>query len=139
MNYASLDDMRTRFGDEELVQLTDRENHPASVIDESVVAKALGDAHSLIDGYISGRHTLPFVTVPFSLVRAACDIARKYLHGERASEAVVKAHDAAVKFLVDVSLGRVKLDIQGEAPSPVGSPIWSEPERVFTDDTLKGY
>lgn len=139
MTYATLADMQARFNDRELIQLTDESDAPAA-IDEIKVGKALTDASGLIDSYIGGRYTLPLATVPHQLVRFCCDIAWKYLWGDRASEQVQKNHDAALKFLEHVSAGKAKLDVEGSpAPSNVGSPIWTEPTRVFTDDALKDY
>jgi len=141
MSYASLQDLKDRFAEEDIIQLTDETNVPPAAIDETTVARALDDAGALIDGYVGKRYTLPLATVPHQLIRAACDIAWYYLHGERASETVKKNHDAAVQLLRDISAAKVNLEVAGEtvAATPVGSPVFKEPTRVFTDETLKDY
>src|SRR6185437_2202042 len=44
VTYCVLQDLIDRFGNELLVQLTDRSNIPATTIDETVVDRAIGDA-----------------------------------------------------------------------------------------------
>ncbi|MBX3447514.1 MAG: DUF1320 domain-containing protein [Parvibaculaceae bacterium] len=139
MTYATLDDMKARFKEQELIELTDHANVPPEEIDEVMVGKALADAGGLIDSYIGGRYTLPLSTVPHQLVRYCCDIAWKYLWGDSAPEAVQKNHDIAVRYLADVSAGKAKLDVQGEpAPSGVAA-SFDGPERLFSRDKLKGF
>ncbi|KQQ85847.1 hypothetical protein ASF65_04740 [Aureimonas sp. Leaf324] len=89
MSYASLQDLIDRFGDRELIQLTDRTNRPASVIDQTVVGRALADADALIDGYVGKVHALPLAAVPPALVKTAADIARFYLHSKPEKDGAV--------------------------------------------------
>lgn len=71
--YANVGDMVARFGDLEVMQLSDR--NMDGTIDEDVVNIALGDATAEIDTYL-GRFSQPFSEVPPILKRLCCDIAR---------------------------------------------------------------
>ena len=59
MIYAESADLVARFGQQEMVQLTDLTNYPASTIDAARVATAIDDASALIDGYVGQVYQLP--------------------------------------------------------------------------------
>ncbi|MBO9419157.1 DUF1320 domain-containing protein [Labrenzia sp. R4_2] len=142
MAYASLQDMIDRFGDDELVQLTDRSNRPASTIDAGVVAAHLSDAENLADSYLAKRYRLPLDPVPEILTRIVCDIARATLYGRTLEndDPVTKAKAEAMAWLKDVAKGLVQLEAEGLAPDQPGSGSVqvSGPDRVFSKDSLAG-
>lgn len=117
MPYATQADLVTRFGTDELIQLTDRVN--GNAIDAAVVSAALGDADALIEGYLASRYALPITPVPPMLKRMAADLARYMLHGNAATELVRKAYEDALKLLRDLADGRAAL--AGAAPVAVGA------------------
>lgn len=140
MSYATLTDLTERFGDTELVQLTNRTIGGTTIV-TAVVDRALADAGAEIDGYLVGRYRLPLPVVPRTLVGFACDIARYRLYDDRATEQVTKRYDDAVKFLRLVADGRISLgpaSDQSSAPSAGGAQI-SAAARVFDDDSLADY
>lgn len=142
MTYALKQDLVDRFGELELVQLTDRLNKPPTTVDDTVVSRAIGDATALIDGYVGKVYALPLASVPAALTKVACDIARYYLYGSRAEKdgPVLRAHTEAVSWLKDVSRGLVQLDVGGEPPAAAGggSVRATPPNRTFSRDTLRG-
>lgn len=142
MAYASLQDMIDRFGADELVQLTDRTNRPASTIDAGVVAAHLTDAENLANSYLAKRYRLPLDPVPEILTRIVCDIARATLHGRtlETDDPVAQAKADAVAWLKDVAKGLVQLEAEGLAPDQPGSGTVqvSGPDRVFSKDSLAG-
>lgn len=140
MSYATQQDMITRFGEEELVTLTNSAPNAES-IDEDVLALALTDADAEINSYIGGRYKLPLATTPSVLVLRACDIARKRLYRERLTETVKDAYDEAVAWLLLVSRGAVVLDLgANEQPTqPTDLALVDAPGRHFTADSLKGF
>ncbi|PKG72986.1 DUF1320 domain-containing protein, partial [Shewanella sp. GutCb] len=73
--YASSAQMVARFGEDELVSLTDRDGTAGAIV-ARVLDVALNDATALINGYLAGRYTLPLPTPPAMLERLCCDIAR---------------------------------------------------------------
>lgn len=141
MTYATQQDLVDRFGELELVQLTDRVNIPVSTIDPVPVARALADASALVDGYLTKVVKLPLAVVPETLVKKTADIARYYLHGKAADKdsPVTRAYTEAMAWLRDVSRGLVELSAGGETPAPSGggSVQAVAPNRVFTRDTLR--
>jgi len=138
MSYATQSDMVERFGELDLIQLTDRADPPAGVIDAGVVQTALDDASSEIDGYLSGRYTLPLSPVPTVLVGFCCDIARYKLN-----PSVDKDHPAsqryrdAVVFLGNLSRGVVSLGVAGLETNKHGRAVIVAPSRRFTRETLQ--
>ncbi len=139
MPYATQQDLIDRFGQAELIELSDRSRSGA--IDAAVVARALGDADAEIDGYLASKYTLPLDPIPLPIARIACDMARYHLHDDRVTEQVRKRYEDAIRFLKAVVSGEVTLgvDAGGEAPAAVGGPQVSSPEREFTRDTLASY
>ena len=123
--YAGIDDMTTRFGEQELLELTDA--NLTGTVDAAVVQTAIGDATELINGYVAGRYRVPLVPVPDMVRRWCCDIARFYLHKVAVPDAVKAGHDAAllldereqkmpgVDLLLPVLAGEVLRLLHGES------------------------
>lgn len=140
MAYATLQDLIDRYGEAELIHLTDRADPPAGAVDETVAAKALADADQTINGYTGGRYRVPLAPVPDLIVRLACDLARHYLARDLPSEAVVAAHKEALRTLDRIAAGVVVLQAAGVAAPAAGDSVMVEaPERQFTGATLKGF
>ncbi len=136
MTYATQQDLVERFGQEELIQLTDRNS--VGAIDATVVAKALADADAAIDGYVASRYTLPLSPVPAQLNRVAGDIARYYLYEDKPTEAVQKRYDAAIAWLKDVAKGLITLgvDAAAQAPTPASTVQFEAGQKVFAREDL---
>lgn len=132
MPYCTQADLIERFGEAELLALARDETGTA--IDTAVVERACDDASGEIDGYVSAAgYTVPLVNVTRIITAYACDIARYRLYDELASEQVQKRYDDAVKFLVRVSRGEVKLGIStGSAASSSGNVQMNSGRRVFS-------
>jgi len=138
MTYATQQDLIDRFGNDELLQLADRDLDDA--VDAAVVDGALADADELINTYIRKQYKLPLATAPDRLVKLAADIARYNLHEEVPTEHVTKAYDDALKFLKDIAAGRAELDVAGVEPEAQGDAVKiSASDRVFTSDTMEGF
>lgn len=119
MPYAIRTDMEARYGEEELIQLTDRDN--LGQINDAVLTQALTDADDEINAYLAGRYSVPVTPVPKVLTRVACAIARYRLYDAAAPERVAKDYEADVRFLRDVANGVVKLGVDA-SQQPVASP-----------------
>lgn len=140
MAYATLQDLIDRFGEEELIQLTDRADPPAEAVDATTVERALADAGHLIDGYVAGRYALPMDPVPDLVKRLACDLARYLLHTHAATEVVKDNHRDALRALADIAAGRITLQAAGISAPAAGDAVQaSAPERIFTRDSLGGF
>jgi len=109
MAYCIAQDLIDRFGESELISLTDRNGF--DVIDNDVLSQAINDASAEMDGYLGGRYQLPLDIVPPVLKALCCNVARYKLYDQQASEQVDKRYDAAIKFLFSVSKGEISLGV----------------------------
>lgn len=96
MAYAAVADMVARFGDLEVIQITDRNQD--GMIDEDVAQVALEDATAEINAYL-GRFKRPFDDVPPILTRLCCDIARYRL---TAANGVLITEEIRNRYKIDV-------------------------------------
>ncbi len=139
MSYATQADLETRYGVIEIAQLSDRVN--GTTADATVVARAIADAEAEIDGWLGQRYQLPLASVPAVLGLIACDLARYYLYDDRATDAVKKRYDDAVRRLKALASGEMVLD--GAAPPEVASannPVTCRsPDRVFNATLIADY
>lgn len=135
MAYATQDDMVTRYGLAELVQLTDDagtgETGPR-------LATALSDAHQVIDGYVAGVYAVPLTPVPDLVTRWTCDLARFFLYRDGVPETVEKAYKAALAQVRDVARGDLTLacagvEAQEDATADNDLATFDAPERVMAD------
>lgn len=123
--YCTQQDLIDRFGNDELVEISDKADSGA--INAVVVQQAIDDAVATVNGHLAGRYELPLVNPPHILKKLTCDIARYNLYDEGATEAVEKRNDDAVKFLTKVAEGKVSLgvsqgtEVQGAANSEITS------------------
>ena len=141
MSYATRQGMIDRFGEDELIQLTDRATPPLGVIDDTVLDAALNDADAEINGYIQARYPLPLASTPLLLSRIARDIARYYLYDDAVTEAVENRYKEALKTLERIAKGVVHLGLDpvGETTPSSASPETSADAPVFSQDSLAGY
>ena len=163
MIYATVQDMVDRFGALELIQLTDTENIPPSVIDDARIDVKLSDAQSFVDGYVGQVYRLPLTgcvkfgaggTVdhvpPPVLTRLTCDLARYYLYDDLAPEnEVYRRYLAAVKELEAIANGKAQLacpwggspgqSLVADAQAGDDVQTYSSFRRGITDDDLRGF
>jgi phage gp36-like protein len=111
MTYASQSDMIARFGEDEVIQLTDRA--ALGVVDAAVLLAALEEADAEINPYLQSRYAVPMVDVPRIIVGYACDIARYRLCGATAmvTEDTRSRYKDAVRFLENAASGKVLLGV----------------------------
>lgn len=137
MTYATQQDLIDRFGERELIELTDRAEPATGAIDVTVVGKALTDADHEINARVAPRYAVPLSPAPDIIVRRAADIARYFLHGNRATDQVGDAYAAAIAFLKDVAAGRAALGIPVAAAASGGSVQFNESGKVFSRDAFE--
>lgn len=141
MPYTSLASLARRVGNRMLVQLTDRGEVATGVVDQDVVADALVDTDAVIDASLGVRYHLPLVTVPPVVADLALAIAIYKLHVVSPEEKVQKDYDQALKDLREFATGTKRLDVAGIEPdtSGAGGVITSDRERMFTNESLRGF
>jgi phage gp36-like protein len=136
--YATADDMRARFGEADLVQLTDTPAWGALTI--AALNLKLADATARCDGYVAKYYApQPGSAVPPLLVAICCDLAYERLFKAPTDDAAARAK-AAHTDLVNISKGLIKLDQgRGDLPARDGAVIVPAGERTFSRDRLTGF
>lgn len=111
MAYATQQDMTDRYGEPRIVQLTDREDPPANVIDATLLQRRLDDASAIIDGYLIGRYALPLSVAPAILKVHCCSLTMYALLGETVEKDSAPAVDRrdAIAYLEKVARGDIAL------------------------------
>lgn len=139
MSYAALSHLVERFGEQEVLQLTDRAH--LGEIEEAVASRALEDATAEIDGYLGARYVLPLAHVPTVLIRLCADMARYYLYDDHAPEQVVMRYKAALDTLLRISRGDIDLGVsaEGDAPPTADGAEMVSGGRVWGRDDSQGF
>jgi len=106
MLYCSKQGLIDRYSEDELIQLTDRNN--LGVINNEVLNRAIEDASTEMDAYLS-RFNFTVDTLPKSLKPLACDIARYRLYDEAPTEHITNRYNNAIKFLKSVNKGEITI------------------------------
>lgn len=135
MSYATKTDMIARFGEAEVITLTDRTGS-LDAVDDAVLDAALAEADAEIDPYLAPRHVLPLASVPKILAGFGCDIARYRLCGAgvTATEEARNRYKDAIRFLENVASGKIGigLDASNNVARPANTVQFKEPVgRVF--------
>jgi phage gp36-like protein len=152
MVYAQPSDMIARYPNRDLVQLTN-EDPTQTIVDQTVLQQALGDASAEIDGYLESRFTLPLTDPPAVLARLTCDIAMYRLQALRPLHDLAEArrrYDDAIALLVRVSDGTLTLGLAPDNLEPAGAAgaVVTEAggdrsggaaQRIFSRGNLKGF
>jgi phage gp36-like protein len=140
--YCTQSDLVQRFGNDELVSLTDRDGSAGQIV-EPVLNQAIADASATIDGYLGGRYTLPLSSIPQNLTRLACDIARYYLFDDSLGDEhqAAKRYTNAISYLKDIGSGRLQLGITQDSQQPQQTSTASmvSSGTVFGRDKSKGF
>lgn len=107
--YATRVDMVDRFGEREVIALTDRDL--VGTVDEAVLARAIETAQAEVDGYLAGRYRVPLDPPPKILCGLTCDIARYRLCGgaTQTTDEIRDRYRDAVRVLEHAAAGRVLL------------------------------
>lgn len=142
MAYATVQSMTDRFGETEVLRLSDPEDRTSVTIVTAKVEVALADASGLIDDYLRGRYTTPLPTPPDSIVRAACVLARYDLaKSERTepSEQMRLDRKEVIAWLEGIAAGRVNIDADplGSTGSLDGGARVSDRCGAFSDQSLR--
>lgn len=112
--YATVTDMITRFGETEMIRLTTPSGADMDAVVCEKAEAALADASAQIDTYLRKRYMVPLDLVPPEIGRACCILARYDLYlGEdkQPSDQVKETRAEVVRWLGEISLGRVLLDL----------------------------
>lgn len=107
--YCTLDDLVALFGEDELIQMTSRDQ--LKTIDEDKINRVIEQAQEEINGYISIRIKLPIDVIPPILNRISCNIARYRLYDDRVIDEVEKRYKDELALLKEIRDGKFILNI----------------------------
>lgn len=163
MNYATLQDLIDRFGEIELIELTDPD---LLAVNAERVARAIDDAQAYADSFVGRVYRLPLtgcvkpapvegnpqateLVAPPQLKRIVVDVARYYLYKDFAPEnEVYLRYKAATVELQAIADGKAVVSCpwggapgvlaQGDQPGEAEVFSGFSP-RSITDDELRGF
>ncbi len=132
MSYVTAAEMIKKFGEAEIIQLTDNEEPYQYVINHEKLDSAIEEAVSEIDGFVLGRYPQPLQVIPPFLKNIGCHIARYHLC------TLAIAENDPIKVRYDDALKKLKMISKGEmglGGSPAGE---SEPLETSTNNVIFG-
>lgn len=128
--YVTADVMRLKFGESELIQLTDVEAPYLGIINMDKLNAAMQEANSEIDAYVGSRYPLPLQTIPPFLMNIGCNLARYYaVTGDLSENDPIKnRYDSSIKTLTKISKGELTL---GGSPAGESKPVQTSGNNVM--------
>jgi len=136
MAYVTQQQLIDEFGEDHLIQLTDRAG--TGVIDEDVLNAYIAEIDNDIDGYLHRRYDTPIDPVPPALRMRIMDIVRYRLFHHQATEEVEARYKMAIRWLEDIRENR--MDLPGvPLKNSGGGIVGYAPDRVFTPQSLEDY
>lgn len=134
MSYCTPSDLVEAFGEQLLIDLTDRADPPSGVVDTVALGRAIADADAEIDGYLGVKYTVPLTPTPDRVRAVSCDLVRYRLTQNKVSEQVRARYEDAVRWLRDVAAGRAVIP-GAEQPVAGGggnlAQVSGSPRRLF--------
>lgn len=132
-SYATVADLVAEFGEPEIRDLTDRAEPPLGEVVAAVAQRALDRAETTVNGYLSGRYSIP---VPADAVKGyVLDLARRFLYVSTMPEVVKDRYESAIRDLRQIGQGLMSLPVPASAqptPSAVSMKIRTRP-KTFGD------
>ncbi|AWX14270.1 hypothetical protein CEP49_06755 [Mergibacter septicus] len=138
MAYATVEQFLLRIGNQQAIDLTDRDM--TGEVNQDVLNAALTDSSSQIDFYLSGRYKLPLETVPDNLVRICCDLARYRLcsmSNTTITDEVIARYKQTLSELESIASGSMSIGIENTDDTTSDSEnilFFNSAKRVFSRD-----
>lgn len=128
--FATVEAMKSKFGEKELIELTDNEAPYQCVINLDKLNAAMQAANSEIEGYLAARYALPLQLVPPFLQSLGCDMARYHAStGAMSGDDPIKTrYDNAIKTLKEISKGLIAV---GGTPTGEAAPVKTASNNVM--------
>jgi len=130
--YTSAALLIDRYGEEELIQLTDRTG--TGSIDDVVLDQSIAAVSDWVDTQVRNRYVVPLKTpLPNDAIAAINELVRHDLYVQQGTEEVHERQKSAARYWYDIRDGRTSLP--GQTPADSGGVIASgKRTMVFTDD-----
>ena len=139
MSYSSLDDLKRRISETELIQLTDDQG--LGQIDETLVAGAIAESDGLVDSFVRAQCAVPLVNPPeiIRLISADLTLYRLYTRrGINVNDDVVSLKDKAFSMLEKIAKGELKILVEDNAAFRAATKVKTQ-SADFTPDLLSRY
>jgi phage gp36-like protein len=136
MSYCTLQSLLNRFGQLELVQLTNRDDPTATTVNATVLNAAIAAAGARINRYIT--QYLPLTNVPEDFEQIACDITHYFLFHPLVPEHIQTVYEDAIKYLEKVASGKIPIapDASGTVDEPADATVsFSSGPSAFSRDS----
>ena len=137
--YSTLDDLKRRLSEGELVQLTD--DHNTGLIDQGLVDSVISEVDRLIDSYLMNQVAVPLSTVPPLIQGVSADLAlfRLFLRrGGAVRDEVKELYRQGLQTLVDLARGVKSLAEPGQKAAPRAVRV-AAPDAQFNASLLDRY
>ena len=127
--YATVEGMKRKFGESELIQLTETEPPYLDAINMDKLNAAMQEANSEIDAYVGSRYPLPVQLIPPFLTEIGCNLARYYAVTGDLSEndPINNRYESSIKTLTKISKGELTL---GSSPAGESKPVQTSSNNV---------
>lgn len=111
MAYATQQNCIDMYGEDDVIVATDRDGD--GVIDTAVLSKALDNATTIIDSYVSGLPGYPFDPVPDIFESLCCEIAiyKAASTAHALTEEMRTRYEDALKYLTLVGQQKIRLSV----------------------------
>lgn len=131
MTYATATDISTRYGDELLKLVADRDVD--GVVDTDAVAAAAADVDERIDLYLSEAYTLPLDPVPGVLTGIAVDmmVYRLAADADVATDQMRARHKDAILLLEKIAKGEISIGVGSYDEQIGGRAVLKSAARVY--------
>lgn len=142
MAYCTLQQLKDRYSEQLLVEVSNRGAVATDQVDATLIARAIADADAVIDGYLKVRYALPLSPeVPALVTDLSLAIAVYKAHASVVAQKIRDDYRDALKTLAQISAGAIKLDVAGLEPAGggAGEVRTNQPERPLSAATMKGY
>lgn len=128
--YATVEAMKRKFGESELIQLTETEPPYLDAINMDKLNAAMQEANSEIDAYVGSRYSLPLQLIPPFLTEIGCNLARYYaVTGDLSENDPIKnRYESSIKTLTKISKGELTL---GSSPAGESKPVQTSSNNVM--------
>ena len=128
--YATVEGMKRKFGESELIQLTETEPPYLDAINMDKLNAAMQEANSEIDAYVGSRYPLPLQLIPPFLTEFGCNLALYYaVTGDLSENDPIKnRYESSIKTLTKISKGELTL---GSSPAGESKPVQTSSNNVM--------
>jgi phage gp36-like protein len=120
MPYVTLQQMIDRFGEQEMIELTNLHSPDNTAINIAAFNAAMLDAESEMNSYIGIAASLPLASVPVVLNGKAADVTRYYLDTIDPRADVRQRYEDAIEWLKMLANGQVSIGLDDAGDSVAG-------------------